>query len=77
MSDAEYDKLQMQGYLKSNGGLSDEETLLLVKFILWMARVRNNYSNQYQDKRCQLCQSEDEDQILMLSQPINIIISSS
>ena len=63
MSDIEYNKLEMQRYLKSDSGLSDAEKQFLVKFRLRMASLRKNFQNQYQDKKCQLCSTEDEDQI--------------
>ena len=31
--------------------------------------MRKNYSNQYEDKRCQLCLMEDEDQIHLFRCP--------
>ena len=34
-----------------------------------MASVRKYYSNQYEDKRCQLCLMEDEDQIHLFRCP--------
>ena len=48
MSDIEYRDLTIQGYLKSDSGLTDEEKQFLVKFR--MASVSKNYSNQYEDK---------------------------
>ena len=63
MSDTEYKDLEIQTYLRSNSGLTNEEKQFLVKFRLRMASLRKNYPNQYQDLRCQLCLVEDEDQI--------------
>ena len=63
MSDTEYRELEIQTFLKSNSGLTNDEKHFLIKFRLRMASLRKNYPNQYQDLRCQLCLAEDEDQI--------------
>ena len=62
MSGTEYEKLQIQSYLKSDSGLSNELKKLLVNFRTRMYQVRQNFKNQNEDTLCQLCKTEREDQ---------------
>ena len=63
MSENQYKKLETQSYLKSDSGLTDKQKQLLTNFRTRMYKVRNNYKNLYENQLCQLCKSENEDQI--------------
>ena len=63
MSENQYDKLETQSYLKSDSGLTDKQKQLLTIFCTRMYKVRNKYKNLNENKLCQLCKSENEDQI--------------
>ena len=62
MSGTDYEKLEIQSYLKSDSGLNIDMKQLLVNFRTRMYQVRQNYKKQYEDTLCQLCKTEREDQ---------------
>jgi hypothetical protein len=63
MADVEYQKLEIQSFLKSDSGLNNEEKQLLVKLQTRMIRVKQNFKNQHENHLCQLCKTENEDQM--------------
>ena len=62
MQDTKYSKLEVQGYLKSDSGLSDNRKQLLVKLRTRMYGVKANFRNHYGNQQCRLCKTEIEDQ---------------
>ena len=62
MSGTEYEKLEIQNYLKSDSGLTNDLKKLLVNFRTRMYQVKQNFKNQYENTLCQLCKTEREDQ---------------
>ena len=62
MQETNYDKLEIQSYLKSDSELTNDEKKVLMQCRTRMVSVRMNYKNLYEDKRCQLCKVENEDQ---------------
>ena len=63
IADVEYQKLEIQSFLKSESGLNDDEKQLLVKLRTRMIRVKQNFKNQHENHLCQLCKTENEDQM--------------
>ena len=62
MNGVEYEKIEVQKYIKSNSSLKNEEKYILFKFRTRMAEVKNNFKNKYTNKLCPLCKLEEEDQ---------------
>lgn len=62
MQETNYDKLEIQSYLKSDSELTNDEKKVLMQCRTRMVSVRMNYKNLYEDKRCQLCKVENDDQ---------------
>ena len=63
MDGAEYQKLEIQSYLKSDSGLNNEQKQILVNLRTRMFEVRENFKNKYDDHLCQLCRSAKDDQL--------------
>ena len=62
MENTEYEKFEVQEYLRANSGLANNEKHLLVSLRTRMTKVRKNYKNMYEDHLCQLCKAEEDDQ---------------
>ena len=62
MHDTNYNKFEVQEYLKSDSGLSDARKQLLVKLRTRMYGVKVNFKNHYENHQCRLCKAEMEDQ---------------
>ena len=73
MHDTEYKKMEIQSYLKSDSGLTDELKQILVNLRTRMCSVRENFKNKYVDHLCQLCKSDKDDQphLFMCQELIN------
>ena len=63
LRDIKYQKFEIQTYLKSNSGLSNEDKWLLMKFRTRMSEMKNIFRNRYEKHLCQLCLVEKDDQI--------------
>ena len=64
MSENQYNKLETQTYLKSDSGLTDKQKQLLTNIHYKMFKLRHNYKKLYDNQFCELCKSNNEEQIL-------------
>ena len=56
-----FEKLELQKYLKANSTLDNEEKYLLFKFRTRMMQMKTNYRNNFTELKCKLgCKEEDE-----------------
>ena len=62
MSNVTYSNFEIQPYLKSNSGLTEQQKRLVTNIRTRMFKVRQHFKNQFEDHMCQLCNAVNEDQ---------------